>query len=165
MPLPFSEEAVNHVAQRVKHVQDILERPLALENVSYYASPQAELTELEFLKAVLVEADCHLLLDVNNVYVNSINNQYDAQTFLDALPAERIAYIHIAGHDRRREDLCVDTHAESVCEPVWDLLAHTYQQHGVLPTLLERDDHFDDFAALLKEVGHIHAIQQFHENQ
>jgi len=160
MPLPFSEEAVQHVAQRVKQVQDILERPLALENVSYYASPQAALTESEFLNAVLTEADCHLLLDVNNIYVNSINNQYDAQVFLDALPAERIAYIHVAGHDRPRDDLCVDTHAETVCQPVWDILAQTYRQYGILPTLLERDDQFEDFPALLGEVNHIRMLQQ-----
>ena len=98
MPIPFTEEAVHHVAGRVRRVQDVLERRIALENVSYYAAPGAEMSELEFLRAVLEESDCDLLLDVNNIYVNSVNHGYDARAFLESLPGERIAYGHIAGH-------------------------------------------------------------------
>src|SRR5690606_27689322 len=105
MPIPFTQEAVYYVAQRVKQVQDILERPLILENVSYYAAPGQELSEVDFLLAVLEEADCQLLLDINNIYVNSVNHHYDANKFLAAMPTERIAYGHIAGHYNEADDL------------------------------------------------------------
>ncbi|MGL5485757.1 MAG: HvfB family MNIO-type RiPP peptide maturase, partial [Shewanella sp.] len=114
MPIPFTEAAVKHVARRVKQVEDILERPLILENVSFYATPSAQMTELAFLTAVLEEADCKLLLDVNNIYVNSINHQYDAQAFLKAMPTERIAYLHIAGHFKESEELLIDTHGSDI---------------------------------------------------
>ena len=110
MPIPFTEEAVHHVANRIKRVQDILERRLVIENVSYYAAPGQEMTEIDFLNAILTEADCDLLLDVNNIYVNSVNHKYDAETFLKSVPQERIAYIHIAGHYNEAKDLLVDTH-------------------------------------------------------
>ena len=119
MPIPFTEEAVHYVAQRIRRVQDILEQPIAMENVSYYAAPGREMDEIKFLNAVLDEADCQLLLDVNNIYVNSINHGYDAEQFLNALPAQRIAYIHVAGHYVEDEDLIVDTHGADVIDPVW----------------------------------------------
>ena len=98
MPIPFTDEAVIHTAKRIKQVEDILERPFILENVSFYAAPGAQMTEQAFVNAVLTEADCKLLLDVNNIYVNSINHQYDAQQFLASMLTERMAYLHIAGH-------------------------------------------------------------------
>ena len=162
MPIPFTGEAVRHVAGRVRRVQDVLERRIALENVSYYAAPGAELTEIEFVKAVLAEADCDLLLDVNNIYVNSVNHRYDALEFLRSLPGERIAYGHIAGHLNEAEDLIIDTHGAEVIPGVWDLLDAAYTQFGVFPTLLERDFNIPPADELLKEVGRIKSLQDRH---
>lgn len=159
MPIPFTSDAVTYVAKRIQQVQDILEQRIAIENVSYYAAPSREMSELEFLLAVLDEADCDLLLDVNNIYVNSVNHRYDAQAFLNAIPKERIAYLHVAGHYREAEDLIVDTHGADVVDPVWDLLDLTYQQFGSLPTLLERDFNIPPLPELLLEVNQIKAIQ------
>jgi len=155
MPIPFTEDAVHYVAGRIRRVQDILEQPIAVENVSYYAAPGKEMEEIDFLNAVLREADCQLLLDVNNIYVNSINHGYDADSFLSALPAERIAYIHIAGHDHEADDLIVDTHGADIIDPVWDLLDKTYARFGVIPTLLERDFNIPSLPELLSEVDTI----------
>lgn len=162
MPIPFTEEAVPYVAGRIRRVQDVLGRRLAIENISYYAAPGQELPESEFINAVLTEADCDLLLDVNNIYVNSINHGYDAREFLLSLPAERIAYAHIAGHYVEAEDLRIDTHGADVIGPVWDLLDIAYGHCGVFPTLLERDFHIPPLASLLQEVDRIIAIQQTH---
>ncbi|AEG11023.1 UPF0276 protein [Shewanella baltica OS183] len=159
MPIPFTDEAVKHVAARVKQVEDILERPLILENVSFYAAPGAHMSELEFVNTVLQEADCKLLLDVNNIYVNSINHQYDADAFLQAMPTERIAYLHIAGHYKQAEDLLIDTHGAAINDPVWALLQRCYALHGVKPTLLERDFNVPTTAELLLELNQIHAYQ------
>lgn len=160
MPIPFTEKAVHFVADRIRRVQDILQRQLIIENVSYYAAPGQELTELEFVSAILQEADCQLLLDVNNVYVNSINHVYNAKIYIDAIDSERIAYMHIAGHFNEADDLIVDTHGAAVIDPVWDLLQHTYQRHGVRPTLLERDFNIPDLQTLFNEVGKIRDYQQ-----
>lgn len=160
MPIPFTEDAVKHVAQRIRQTQDVLEQKIAVENVSYYAAPGAEMTELEFLLAVLDEADCDLLLDVNNIYVNSINHKYDAREFLAAMPAERIMYLHVAGHYNEAEDLIVDTHGADVVDPVWDLLQETYALFGDVPTLLERDFNIPPMAELLQEVNQIRDYQQ-----
>jgi len=160
MPIPFTSEAVHYVAQRIGHVQNILERRIAIENVSYYAAPGAELSELEFINAVLQEADCDLLLDLNNIYVNSINHSYDAAQFLRGLPGDRVAYGHVAGHYNEAEDLIVDTHASAVIPAVWSLLQQAYQQFGIFPTLLERDFNFPPVDVLLQEVQQIRSLQQ-----
>lgn len=160
MPIPFTAEAVHYVAGRVRQAQDILGRRVALENASYYAAPGQEMTELEFINAVVAEADCDLLLDVNNIYVNSINHGYDAESFLKGLPGDRAHYIHIAGHYVEAEDLRVDTHGADVIDPVWALLRLAYQQFGVLPTLLERDFNIPPIRQLLSEVQSIRSIQQ-----
>jgi uncharacterized protein len=162
MPIPFTEEAVDYVAARIRRVQDILGRRIAVENVSYYAAPGAEMTEQAFLLAVLERADCGLLLDVNNIYVNSINHGYDASGFLRALPGERIAYAHVAGHYTEAPDLRVDTHAAPVCDPVWALLDEAYQHFGVIPTLLERDFNIPPLPELLQEVDVIRDVQVRH---
>ena len=159
MPIPFTSEAVTHVANRVRRVQEILERPLILENVSYYAAPGQEMSEIEFLNAVLDEADCELLLDVNNIYVNSINHKYNAEEFLKAIPSKRIAYIHIAGHYQEAEDLLVDTHGAEIIDPVWQLLQTTYAEFGLFPTLLERDFNIPEIADLKKELAQIQQYQ------
>ncbi len=160
MPIPFTEEAVHYVADRIRRVQDILERRIAMENVSYYAAPGQEMEEIEFLKAVIEEADCDLHLDVNNIYVNSINHGYDPETFLRAMPGERIVYCHVAGHYTEAEDLLVDTHGSDVIDPVWQLLETAYETFGVFPTLLERDFNIPPLADLLKEVRMIHDLQE-----
>lgn len=159
LPIPFTEEAVHHVAHRIAQVQDALGRRIAIENVSYYAAPYQALSEIDFIDAVLHEADCDLLLDVNNVHVNAINHGYDARAFIDAMPSARIASIHIAGHYDEAEDLKVDTHGAPVKDAVWDLLAHAYRVHGLRPTLLERDFNFPPLPTLLAEVQRIRDVQ------
>ena len=159
LPIPFTEEAVHYVAGRIKQAQDILGQRIAMENVSYYAAPGQEMAEIDFLTAVLEEADCDLLLDVNNIYVNSTNHRYDADSFLQQLPAKRIRYIHIAGHYNEAEDLIVDTHGADVIDPVWQLLEKTYQYFGIIPTLLERDFNIPPMSELLTEVDTIHNLQ------
>ena len=160
MPIPFTEEAVHHVARRILQTQDIVGRRIAVENVSYYAAPGKEMEEIDFINAVLREADCYLHLDVNNIYVNSINHRYDAETFLKALPGERIAYAHIAGHYVEAEDLRIDTHGADVINPVWQLLDVAYDHFGVFPTLLERDFDIPPLQEILKEVDTIKNYQQ-----
>ncbi|NOR19732.1 MAG: DUF692 family protein [Xanthomonadales bacterium] len=159
MPIPFTGEAVNYVAGRIKQVQDMIGQRMAIENVSYYAAPGAELSEIDFINAVISEADCDLLLDVNNIYVNSINHQYDPIEFLQALPGERIAYGHIAGHYNEAEDLIIDTHGADIIGGVWELLDKAYELFGVFPTLLERDFNIPPVAELLLEVQKIKDIQ------
>lgn len=159
MPIPFTEAAVKYVSERIRRAQDILGRRIAIENVSYYAAPGQEMTEIEFINAVLEQADCLLLLDVNNIYVNSINHRYDPLNYLTSLPGERIAYSHIAGHYNEAEDLRVDTHGANVIDPVWDLLDKAYDYFGVFPTLLERDFNIPPMPELLGEVDTIRAIQ------
>lgn len=164
MPIPFTEAAVEYVSERIQRAQDILGRRMAVENVSYYAAPGQEMTEIDFINAVLKRADCLLLLDVNNIYVNSINHGYDPLEYLYALPGDRIAYSHIAGHAEEAEDLRVDTHGADVIDPVWDLLDKAYAKFGVFPTLLERDFNIPPLETLLVEVGTISTIQQRHNS-
>jgi len=159
LPIPFTEEAVRHVSGRVREVQDILGQRIGLENASYYAVPAPEMSEGEFIRAVLEEADCDLLLDVNNIYVNSINHRYDPLEFLRNLPLERARYIHVAGHYDEAEDLKIDTHGADVIDPVWSLLEEAYRLCGPLPTLLERDFNLPPLAELLTEVEHIRSLQ------
>ncbi len=159
MPIPFREDAIERVASRISRVQDLLGQQIAVENVSYYATLAEDMSELDFICEVLERADCGLLLDVNNVYVNSINHRYDALAFLQGLPAERVRYMHIAGHYVEAEDLRVDTHGADVCDPVWQLLEEAYQLFGVQPTLLERDFNFPPVAQLQREVECIRALQ------
>jgi hypothetical protein len=162
MPIPFTEEAIDWVVPRIRRAQDILGRRIAVENVSSYATPGQEISEIEFTNAVLKAADCELLLDVNNVYVNSVNHRYDAEQFIKALPGERVAYVHIAGHYNEAADLIVDSHGAAVIDPVWKLLDLAYAQFGVIPTLLERDFNIPPLAELIGELDHIRAIQHRH---
>ena len=159
MPIPFTAEAIEYTADRIRKTQEILERRIAVENVSYYAAPGQELDEIDFIRGVLEEADCDLLLDVNNIYVNSINHGYDAETFLQALPAGRVVYLHVAGHYVEAEDLRVDTHGADVCDPVWQLLEKAYGHCGVVPTLLERDFNIPPLESLMGEIARIRELQ------
>ncbi|MEE8263453.1 MAG: DUF692 domain-containing protein [Gammaproteobacteria bacterium] len=160
LPIPFTEDAVYYVAARIRRTQEILDRRIAIENVSYYGAPGQEMQEIDFINAVLTEADCDLLLDINNIYVNSINHRYDPETFLKTLPGERIAYAHVAGHYVEAEDLRVDTHGADVIDPVWRLLETAYRHFGVFPTLLERDFNIPPAEVLLSEVDIIVGLQR-----
>lgn len=166
IPIPFTSEAATYVAKRIQQVQDILERQIAIENVSYYAAPEPnEMSELEFINQVIEEANCGLLLDVNNIYVNSVNHRYNPVEFLHGLPAEKVAYIHVAGHYNEAEDLIVDTHGANVIEPVWRLLEQAYRHMGVVPTLLERDFNLPPLEELLQETQQIRTLQNQWQEQ
>lgn len=164
MPIPFTADAVRYVSERIQRTQDILGRRIAVENVSYYCAPGQEMEEIDFVNAVLEEADCDLLLDINNIYVNSVNHDYDPVAFLHALPGDRIAYAHIAGHYNEAEDLIIDTHGATVIDPVWRLLENAYAHFGVFPTLLERDFNIPSVAELLGEVATIAGLQNAAES-
>ncbi|GAB3307612.1 MbnB/TglH/ChrH family RiPP precursor modification enzyme [Haliea atlantica] len=159
LPIPFTQEAVDWVAGRVRQVQDMLGAPLVLENASYYAQPWQDMSEAAFIAAVASESGCELLLDVNNVYVNSINHGYDPRDFIASLPLDRVRYLHVAGHYDEAPDLKVDTHGADVIDPVWSLLADTYALTGPLPTLLERDFNFPPLEQLLAQVDRIRQLQ------
>ena len=165
MPIPFTEEAARYVTRRIVQVQDFLEQKIAVENASAYVALSNEMSELEFVKTVAEEADCYLLLDVNNVYVNSVNFDFDPVAYIEALPKERIAYCHVAGHSREDDNLIVDTHGAGIIKPVWQLLDTTYRQLGVIPTLLERDFNFPPFQDLLDELRTISRYQKKHLRQ
>ena len=160
LPIPFTEEAVKYVAQRIRQTQDILEQKIAIENTSFYvAAPISTMDEITFLNAVLTEADCNLHLDINNIYVNSVNFGFDAKEFLRQIPRERIVYCHIAGHLQVGKNVLVDTHGENIIDPVWALLAEAYTLFGTFPTLLERDTNIPPLAELMHEVNKIAAFQ------
>ena len=165
LPIPPTGEAVRHVAARIRQTQDILGRRIAIENASYYvAAPIGEMDEADFINAVLTEADCWLHLDVNNVYVNSVNFGFDPLDYLRRMPAERIVYLHMAGHYRESDDLVIDTHGAEVIDPVWRLLDDTYRLFGVHPTLLERDFNIPPLAELVGEVATIARLQAAHRD-
>ena len=158
-PIPFTGEAVRHVAARIRRVQDVLGRQIAIENVSYYARAGAGMGEAAFLAAVLEEADCSLLLDVNNIEVNAANHGYDAAAFLAAIPAERVRYLHVAGHEKRAPDLRIDTHGQPVSATAWQLLARAYARFGALPTVLERDFNIPPLPQLCRELARVQRLQ------
>lgn len=160
LPIPMTEAAVDYVAERILRVQDILGQRLVIENVSTYLMPNAEMREAEFVREVLLKADCELLLDVNNVYVNSINHGSDAYGFIDAMPKDRIRYLHVAGHEQVEKNLLIDTHGAAISDPVWQLLQYTYQVCGVKPTLLERDFNIPSWQQLQNELTNIKKMQQ-----
>ena len=160
LPIPFTEEAVKYVAQRIRQTQDILGQRIAVENTSFYvAAPISTMDEITFLNAVLTEADCNLHLDINNIYVNSVNFGFDGHDFLRQIPRERIVYSHIAGHLQVGDDLLVDTHGEAIIDTVWALLEKAYKLFGTFPTLLERDTNIPPLAELMQEVNKIATYQ------
>jgi uncharacterized protein len=168
LPIPFTEEAVKYVVARIRQTQDILGQKIAVENASFYAAaPISSMTEIDFLNAVLVEADCHLHLDINNIYVNSVNFSHgqhrdpigDASEFLRQVPKDRIVYSHVAGHYQQTPNLLIDTHGMDVIDPVWALLDEAYKLFGTFPTLLERDSNIPPLPKLMREVDKIAQIQ------
>jgi uncharacterized protein len=151
LPLPYTWEAVEKTAARIREVQDFLEIPVAVENVSSYAEFVAsEMTEWEFLNEVVERADCGILLDVNNIYVSSVNHDFAPMDYVNAIPAERVAQIHVAGHTRY-EKYILDTHDHPVIDPVWQLYARAIERCGPTPTLLEWDDRIPSFEEVWDE--------------
>jgi uncharacterized protein len=170
LPIPFTEEAVHHVAARIRRTQDILERRIAVENASFYvAAPISEMSELSFIKAVIEEADCDFHLDINNIYVNSVNFNFDPFEFLRGIQAadldRRIVYAHIAGHYQETPDLIIDTHGENVIDTVWQMLEQAYALFGTFPTLLERDNNIPPLLEVVKEVDRIAHYQSLYLKQ
>lgn len=163
LPIPFRREAVRHIVPRIKRAQDILERPIVLENISYYCQLAAEMPEQQFISEILEAADCKLLLDVNNVFVNASNHGYDPFEFIDELPLQRVAYLHVAGHDRVSDDLIVDSHGSPVIEDVFTLLRYVLDRIPPVPILLERDFNFDDETQLMLELQRVSHIAQTDE--
>jgi len=160
LPIPFTADAVRHVAGRIRQVQDFLERKLVIEIVSYYTPVAAEMTEIDFVNAILEEADCELLLDVNNIYVNGFNHGYDPQHFIDLLPMNRVSYIHMAGHEKVADDLIIDTHGQPIIDPVYALFEYTMQRLGrEVPVLLERDFNIPDLAEMQHEIEQLQSIK------
>ena len=161
LPIPFTEDALKHTVARIRQTQDSLGQQIGIENASFYLqAPISEMDEATFINAVLTEADCLLHLDVNNVYVNSVNHAYDPYEFLRKLPKERVVYLHTAGHYQQEPNLLIDTHGAPVIDPVWALLDFTYAEFGVFPTLLERDYHIPPLQELVPEVQHIASLQR-----
>jgi len=152
LPLPYTEEALDHVAERVMRVQDHLGRRLVLENVSSYVSYAAsELTEWEFIAALCQRADCEILLDVNNVYVSAFNHEFDALTFLRGMPRQRVRQFHLAGHTHKGSHI-IDTHDHPIVPDVWDLYAEAVKLFPGVPTMIERDADIPPYAELLAEL-------------
>ncbi len=158
LPIPFREDAVTHIVERIKIVQDYLERPFIMENVSYYTPVAAEMDELTFINAILEQSGCKLLLDVNNVYVNSFNHNYNAKSFIDGLLLDKVAYIHMAGHLQISDDLIIDTHGEAIIDPVFDLFDYTAGKIQPVPILLERDFNIPEMIELQGEINKLKAI-------
>ncbi len=158
LPIPFRQDAVDHIAARISIVHDYLKRPLVIENVSYYTSVEAQMSELEFIQKVVAKSGCQLLLDVNNVYVNAFNHQYDAKAFISQLPLDNVAYIHMAGHEKVAPDLIIDTHGEAIIDPVYDLFDFTVQLLHPVPVLLERDFNIPETSELILEMERLKSI-------
>jgi len=153
LPLPLTRKTIEHVADRVARVQDYLGRQILLENASTYVSfKNDELPEWEFLSEISKKADCHILLDVNNVYVSAFNHEFSAVDYLNGVPADRIKQIHLAGHQNNGDHI-IDTHDAAVADPVWDLYGTAMQTFGAIPTMIERDDNIPDFEELVDELG------------
>jgi len=158
LPIPFREDAVHHAAARIRQVQDYLDRRIAIENVSYYTPVTPEMDEATFIRAIIEEADCDLLLDINNVYVNAFNHGYNAKEYISQLPLERVSYIHMAGHEQTSETLIIDTHGQSIVDPVFDLFDWTLSKIHPVPVLLERDFNFPEVGELAFELGRLQEI-------
>jgi len=152
LPLPMSKNSANFIADKLKRAKDLLKRDIILENATYYFTPDSDLKEIDFINLVLEKSDSKLLLDVNNVYVNSKNHNFNPKKFIKNIDSSNVAYIHVAGH-LRYDDVIIDTHGESVKKDVWKLLDYTYSKMGLKPTLLERDNNIPDLKELLKEIS------------
>jgi uncharacterized protein (UPF0276 family) len=158
LPLPYTEEAVRHVSERILQVQEFLGRRLLIENVSSYVTyTDSRMSEWEFLSAVVERADCLMLLDVNNIYVSAFNHEFDARDYLNGIPAQRVQQIHLAGH-RNHGDYIIDTHDEPIIDPVWALYAEACRRFGSVSTMIERDDNIPPLENLLVELDQARRI-------
>ncbi|MEO6304685.1 MAG: DUF692 domain-containing protein [Bacteroidia bacterium] len=158
LPIPFRKDAVKHIVARIKQVQDVLEMPLAIENVSYYTPVAAEMDEATFISEIVNESGCNLLLDVNNVYVNSFNHKYNAKEFINKLPLNKVSYIHMAGHEQISDTVIIDTHGEAVIDKVYDLFEYTTGLLQPVPVLLERDFNIPELEELQTEIIRMETI-------
>lgn len=164
LPLPYTEEAIDHVAGRVKRVQDFLDRPFLLENVSSYVGyGQSEITEWDFISEIANRADCLILLDINNIYVSSINHEFDPQNYLDGVPKDRVQQFHLAGYTDCT-DYIIDTHDHSIDEPVWELYEQAVERFGDVSTMIERDDNIPELAVMLDELERVRSIHSRRNN-
>lgn len=160
LPIPFTNQALNRVVSNIKQVQDVLGRRIILENSSYYTVLKQEMSELEFIREIVSRADCDLLLDVNNVFVNAFNHGYNSREFIEQLPLDRVQYIHMAGHYQVNESLIVDTHGTAIIDPVYELFAFAIQKIGRdIPVLLERDFNIPDLKDLQKEIDQLRTLK------
>lgn len=160
LPVPYTNEAISHIVSRIQHIQDFLDRPILIENVSSYLTyKQSEMTEWDFIAAIVKQAGCYILLDVNNVYVSSYNHHFNPLDYINAMPIERVVQIHLAGHSNHGAYI-IDTHDAPVIQPVWDLYAKAIQRFGQVSTMIERDSHMPALAELLAEVQHAKDIAQ-----
>lgn len=158
LPFPYTSEALDHIVNRVNKVQDFLDAPLALENVSTYVSfEQSEMTEWDFIKELTIRTGCWLLLDINNVFVSSFNHEFDAREFIDGIPSDRVVQFHMAGHSDH-ETYIVDTHDAPISDEVWDLYRHALKRFGPVSTIIERDDNIPPLADMLPELEKIRRI-------
>ncbi len=158
LPIPFRKDAVKHICSRIHRVQDMVGQALTLENVSYYTTLAPQMSEAEFISEIIEETDCNLLLDVNNVYVNAFNHKYDAKTFIQSLPLNKVQYIHMAGHKKISDSLIIDTHGSPIIDPVFDLFEWTIERIDPVPVLLERDFNIPELPELLKEANQLENI-------
>ena len=165
LPLPFTVEMADHIIEKVKIAQDFLGRQIALENASIYLILEKEIEEHEFIKYIVENAGCKLLLDVNNVYVNSVNHGFDPYQFIDKINPEWVEYYHIAGHDRVEENLIIDTHGQNVIEDVYNLMEYTLKKLGSKPVLLERDNNIPPYNELLQEYEKVKNLVEKYEKQ
>lgn len=158
LPIPFRQDAIDHIVDRISEVQDYLGRQIVLENVSYYTPVGAEMKEEEFISEILKRSGCGLLLDVNNVYVNAFNHSYDAKDFIKALPLDHVKYIHMAGHLKVSDDCIIDTHGEDIIDPVYELFDWTLDLIDPVPILLERDFNIPELKKLQEEINSLRSI-------
>jgi uncharacterized protein (UPF0276 family) len=160
MPLPYTEEAIQHVVERVAQVQDFLGRQILLENVSSYVSySDSQISEWEFLREIAERADCLILLDINNIYVSAFNHNFDPDSYLQHIPIERVYQFHLAGHTHQ-DNLIIDTHDHPIADPVFDLYARAVQRFGRVSTMIERDDNIPPLSELLAELDQVRTIAE-----
>lgn len=160
LPMPFTEDAVKHISDRIKTVQDFLERPLTMEIVSYYTTLAPEMKEVDFINSILQESGCKLLLDVNNIYVNGFNHEYNPYAFIDKLNLDSVGYIHMAGHEKVAKDLIIDTHGNPIIDPVYKLYEYALSKLDQnVPVLLERDFNIPDLKELQQEMNTLQEIK------
>jgi uncharacterized protein (UPF0276 family) len=160
LPIPYTRQAINHIVSRIQQIQDFLGRSILIENVSSYLTyKQSEMSEWDFILEIVKRADCYILLDVNNIYVSSVNHQFNPLDYIKTMPSERVAQIHLAGHSNHG-DYIIDTHDAPVIQPVWDLYAATIQRLGKISTMIERDDNMPPLTELLAEINHAKHITE-----